>query len=774
MDTDTTIATLEDTMNRYGSCHDGRIQAWPIIIGHTCCSEELWKASKELSIRHGTGMSFHMSPAAMDVEGFMATFGQRPMVHLAEIGVLGDNVILTHAVHVDDTEIALLAETGTSVSHCPTTALKVSYGVTQIGKFPEMVAAGVNVAIGTDGNNASNYHDLIRATYLVAGLFKDAPARPEHLPRRGRVRDGHAKRRQGSSGVGRVRLDRGRQAGRPRPARHEPTRVATTAQCRRISSCGQPTGAASTPCSSVVGSVVDDYRCTTIDEDDLLRHRADRRRRRPASLRPSRPGEVADRLTSSATTDSIKSIGSVQPRMSDVVPEPIFLAAARGEATPTTPVWFMRQAGRSLPEYRAVRGEGSILDAIKRPSWLPRSRCSRCAATASTPLSSTPTSSSLRTPSASASTWRRVPGRSPRRRSGARADLDRLRPLEPGDIGYVAETVGILADTLSDATPVLAFAGAPFTVASYLIEGRPSRTYEHTKALMRGDTALWHDLMDRLAAMAITFIETQLDAGAQRVSAVRLVGRRAGDAADYDRYVLPHSRRVFGELATRHRDAPGIHFGIGCDHLLESMVRGGPGDDRARLAHLDLRRPQALRRPHRRAGQPRPVARPRRHRARAARHRRDVLADNAGRPGHIFNLGHGVHPGTDPDVLARGGRVRARVHVAMTTRHRAETRAAGVVVMAYGTPGHAGRTCSLLHRHPARPAADRGAARRPDPPLRRDRRSWRRLSRVRSASTRERATQPAIDRGTRRRLRGRDRAQARRPDASRTPSPAWR
>ena len=115
-----------------------------------------------------------MSPAAMDPEWFLETYGKRPMAHLEDIGVLGDNAIATHVVHVDDEEIEILARTGTSVSHCPTTALKVSYGVTQIGKMPEMVAAGVNVAIGTDGNNASNYHDLMRATYLVAGLFKDA------------------------------------------------------------------------------------------------------------------------------------------------------------------------------------------------------------------------------------------------------------------------------------------------------------------------------------------------------------------------------------------------------------------------------------------------------------------------------------------------------------------------------------------------------------------------------------------------------------------------
>jgi cytosine/adenosine deaminase-related metal-dependent hydrolase len=123
-----------------------------------------------------------MSPAKVDPEGFLAEFGQRPMMHLAELGVLGEDVCITHAVHVDDHEIAAMAETGTSVAHCPTTALKVSYGVTQVGKFPEMVQRGVNVSIGTDGNNASNYSDLMRATYLVAGLFKDARTDPQMFP----------------------------------------------------------------------------------------------------------------------------------------------------------------------------------------------------------------------------------------------------------------------------------------------------------------------------------------------------------------------------------------------------------------------------------------------------------------------------------------------------------------------------------------------------------------------------------------------------------------
>jgi cytosine/adenosine deaminase-related metal-dependent hydrolase len=123
-----------------------------------------------------------MSPAQLDPDGFIAEFGQRPMAHLAEIGVLDKNVAITHCVRIDDAEMMLMAQAGVSVAHCPTTALKVSYGITQVGKFPEMVQNGINVSIGTDGNNASNYSDLMRATYLVAGLFKDARVDPQMFP----------------------------------------------------------------------------------------------------------------------------------------------------------------------------------------------------------------------------------------------------------------------------------------------------------------------------------------------------------------------------------------------------------------------------------------------------------------------------------------------------------------------------------------------------------------------------------------------------------------
>jgi cytosine/adenosine deaminase-related metal-dependent hydrolase len=180
--TDEAIAHLERQLDAFPAGPDDRVGAWTILVGHTTCSDPLWRAARELATERGTGFSFHMSPATLDPDGFVAEFGQRPMVHLAELGVLGPDVVMTHCVQIDDHELAIMAEAGAHVAHCPTTALKVSYGVTQVGKMPEMVMQGVNVAIGTDGNNAANYSDLMRATYLVAGLFKDARQDPQMFP----------------------------------------------------------------------------------------------------------------------------------------------------------------------------------------------------------------------------------------------------------------------------------------------------------------------------------------------------------------------------------------------------------------------------------------------------------------------------------------------------------------------------------------------------------------------------------------------------------------
>ena len=180
--TDTAVALLEDELVRYPGKGGALVAAWPILLGHTICSDTLWRAAKQLADDNKAGLSFHMSPAPGDVDWHLANFRRRPVEHLADLGVLGANVAITHLVHVDDSEIGLLAETGTSIVHCPTTALKTAYGITQVGRFPEMAACGINLCIGTDGNNGSNYSDLMRATYLVAGLFKDARRDPTIFP----------------------------------------------------------------------------------------------------------------------------------------------------------------------------------------------------------------------------------------------------------------------------------------------------------------------------------------------------------------------------------------------------------------------------------------------------------------------------------------------------------------------------------------------------------------------------------------------------------------
>ena len=180
--TDEAIEFLHTQLETYKNVANGRLGAWSILVGHNTCSDPLWKAARELATEYETGMSFHMSPAKLDPEAFVEEFGQRPMIHLQEIGVLDKDVVMTHVGHVDAQELKVLADSGVHVAHCPTTALKVAYGVTQIGKMPEMMMSGINVAIGTDGNNASNYSDLMRATYLVAGIFKDARQDPQMFP----------------------------------------------------------------------------------------------------------------------------------------------------------------------------------------------------------------------------------------------------------------------------------------------------------------------------------------------------------------------------------------------------------------------------------------------------------------------------------------------------------------------------------------------------------------------------------------------------------------
>lgn len=326
-----------------------------------------------------------------------------------------------------------------------------------------------------------------------------------------------------------------------------------------------------------------------------------------------------------------------------------FLAATQGRRAQHTPVWFMRQAGRSLPEYRAIRGEGSILDTIKQPrlaadiTLQPVIRYGVDAAVLY---------SDIVVPAHAVGFGIDVtPGTGPVAQLPFRhhSDLSRLRPLEPElDTPYVIETVRILAAELK--VPLLAFAGAPFTVGSYLVEGRPSRDFKHTKTLMTSDAKLWNALMQRLAQYAIISIRSQLDAGAR---AFQLFDSWAGALTidEYRKHVLEYSRFVFDELRASHPHAPGIHFGVGCDHLLEAMYAAGPCviglDWRSSIVEVRTRLGadtivQGNLNPELVLGEV----------DQALRGADAVLADNAGHPGHIFNLGHGVQPSTNPDILA--------------------------------------------------------------------------------------------------------------------------
>ena len=328
-----------------------------------------------------------------------------------------------------------------------------------------------------------------------------------------------------------------------------------------------------------------------------------------------------------------------------------FLLACRRRPAPRTPVWFMRQAGRSLPEYRAIRGTGSILEAIAQPD-----------------LAAEITLQPVRRYGVDAAILYSdivvpvhaigfgvdvVPGVGPVVTEPFRSkeDLGRLRPLEPEvDTAYVLETVRILARELPSSVALIGFAGAPFTVASYLIEGRPSRTYAATKAMMHGEPELWSALLDALADLALASLRSQVAAGAQ---AVQLFDSWAGALSpeDYAAFVLPFSRRIFERLADL--DVPRIHFGVGTGELLGLMAEAG-----ADVVGVDWRVP--LSEARRRVGPDKAVQGNLDPAVCLApwdvveRETRRVLADGAaGGGGHVFNLGHGVLPETDPDTLAR-------------------------------------------------------------------------------------------------------------------------
>lgn len=327
--------------------------------------------------------------------------------------------------------------------------------------------------------------------------------------------------------------------------------------------------------------------------------------------------------------------------------ESVFIRAARSEPVEHTPVWYMRQAGRSLPEYRKLREGIAMLDSCMRPDLVteitmqPVRRHGVDAAIFFSdivlPIKAVGVDLDI------------VPGVGPVVASPVRtlADIEAIPDLTPEHVPYITEAVGLLTAELGG-TPLIGFAGAPFTVASYLVEGGPSKDHARTKAMMLGAPDLWAALMNKIAAISAAYLKVQVDAGA---SAIQLFDSWAGALSrqDYRELVMPYSTRVL--TAAGDLGVPRIHFGVGTGEILDLMGEAG-----ADVVGIDWRVPmqEGVRRVGGRAVQgnldPALVFAP-----------TEVMLERAGQildagkaaPGHIFNLGHGVLPGTPPDQLTR-------------------------------------------------------------------------------------------------------------------------
>jgi uroporphyrinogen decarboxylase len=324
------------------------------------------------------------------------------------------------------------------------------------------------------------------------------------------------------------------------------------------------------------------------------------------------------------------------------------LVAVRGGTPSRLPIWFMRQAGRSLPEYRALRADTGMLQACLTPELAceitlqPVRRHGVDAAILFSdivvPLYAAGVGVDI------------VPGTGPVLAEPVRTleDVRRLPVLHAEQVAPVTDAIALLLAELGD-TPLIGFAGAPFTLASYVVEGGPSRNHERTKALMRRAPEVWHALMDRLAELTATFLQAQVAAG---VDAVQLFDSWAGALSerDYREYALPYSTRVLGGLVDA--GVPRIHFGVGTGELLAAMAGAG-----ADVVGVDWRVP--LDEAARRAGGTHAVqgnldpAVLFADQASIAGEARRIVEEGRRTPGHVFNLGHGVLPDTDPDVLTR-------------------------------------------------------------------------------------------------------------------------
>jgi uroporphyrinogen decarboxylase len=323
-----------------------------------------------------------------------------------------------------------------------------------------------------------------------------------------------------------------------------------------------------------------------------------------------------------------------------------FLRACRREPVDVTPVWFMRQAGRYMEDYRALRQRYSLLQICAEPELA-------CAVTLQPvdliEVDAAILFSDLLLPfTPMGLDFDFVKGEGPSIGNPIRhaADVVRLRLFEPREaLGHVLATIKLLRRELAERVPLIGFGGAPFTMASYAIEGGPSSTYQKTKTFMYSQPEAWHDLCDRFATVMADYLCAQIDAGVQ---AVQVFDSWAGQLSrgDYQEFALPHTKRIFDALAGK--GVPLIHFGVGTGAILPDLAAAG-GD----VIGVDWRQPLDeawVRIGHDRGIQgnldPTLLLGPPERLFSAAD---EVLRRARGRPGHVFNLGHGVLPTTPLD-----------------------------------------------------------------------------------------------------------------------------
>lgn len=321
-----------------------------------------------------------------------------------------------------------------------------------------------------------------------------------------------------------------------------------------------------------------------------------------------------------------------------------FLAACRGEETPFTPIWLNRQAGRYMPEYHRVKGATPSLEFFKSPELAARATCdAQRILGVDAAIMFADLLPVLETMGLSLDY---LPGEGPVFANPVRStsDIDALREV-PATEGtpYITRTIELILDELPADIPLIGFAGAPFTLASYAVEGRGSRNYLHVKRLMFDDFGAWSALMDKLERLLVGYIELQIEAG---VDAVQLFDSWVGTLApqDYRRYVQPWTRRLIERIGGR---VPIIYFGTGNSHLVDDMFACGPD-----VMAFDWRTPLVSTWDRLGAtavqGNLDPIVLCARRDA-VVRAAGELLDEVGGRPGHIFNLGHGIVPETPVD-----------------------------------------------------------------------------------------------------------------------------